>query len=126
MWKILDTGMARAEENMRLDCELLKMLPSTQEPILHLYSWCEDSATYGHFIKLEDFVDIQKCKGKKINFAKRPTGGGIIFHISDWAFSVLVPASHPYFSDNTLKNYAFVNNFVIEAVTKFLGRVRKI
>jgi lipoate-protein ligase A len=122
MWKIIDAGINSAGTNMRRDYELLKSLPSTREPILHLYSWIDDSATYGHFTKPEQHLDLSVCEEKKLKLAKRPTGGGIIFHISDWAFSALVPADHSYFSLNTLENYALINNLVIDAVQKFLGR----
>ena len=55
-----------------------------------------------------------------LNLGKRPTGGGIIFHVCDWAFSVLVPSQSTHYSLNTLDNYALINRAVQEAVRSLL------
>ncbi len=119
-WNILDTGIRLASENMRLDAELLETLDPHALPILHFYDWEGDSATYGYFVDPADFLDLEGVKKRGLNLGKRPTGGGIIFHIWDLAFSVLIPANHARFSENTLDNYAFVNNAVLAAVSTFL------
>ena len=120
-WNIIDTGVSSAEENMRYDAETLDSLDPQASPILHFYNWERDSATYGHFVKPSDFLDLEATDRLGLDLAKRPTGGGIVFHIWDIAFSVLVPAGHPHFSKNTLENYAFVNNAVLAAVSDFLS-----
>ncbi|NGX47377.1 MAG: Octanoyltransferase LipM [Chlamydiae bacterium] len=120
-WNLLDTGTQSAESNMRLDAELLENLDQHTLPILHFYDWEGDSATYGYFINPSDYLNLEEAKKKGLNLAKRPTGGGIVFHIWDLAFSVLIPAGHPYFSDSTLDNYAFVNNAVLSAASSFLN-----
>jgi len=120
-WNILDTGVHTAEENMRLDRELLDTLDPFALPILHFYDWEGDSATYGHFVDPSKYLDLHIAKKRGLNLAKRPTGGGIVFHIWDLAFSVLVPAEHTHFSENTLDNYAFVNNAVLAAASDFLS-----
>lgn len=112
--KILDTGEATAVQNMAMDAQLLQEL---SDPILHLYDWKSPSATYGHFIKPESYIQMN-CE---LELARRPTGGGIIFHVSDFAFSVLIPASHPGYSLNTLENYAFINERVRNVIQSFLG-----
>lgn len=119
-WNILDTGTRLAEENMLLDAELLETLDPHALPILHFYDWAGDSATYGYFVRPSDFLNLSQARKLGLNLAKRPTGGGIVFHIWDLAFSVLIPAGHPQFSENTLDNYAFVNNAVLAAVSSFL------
>lgn len=119
-WNILDTGVGSAKENMNLDAELLETLDPHALPILHFYDWEGESATYGYFIKPENFLNLPEAKKRGIQLARRPTGGGIVFHIWDLAFSVLIPAGHPRFSENTLDNYAFINHTVLAAVTSFL------
>jgi len=119
-WQILDTGCQLAEENMRLDEELLASLNEFSRPILHLYDWAGDSATYGYFVRPADFLDLEKGRQRGLHLARRPTGGGIIFHIWDFAFSVLIPSNSTYFSQNTVANYQFVNSAVLRAVEEFL------
>jgi len=110
----LDTGIQAAEENMRRDGELLQEISG--DPILHLYDWEGPSVTYGHFIIPEKHLCLDAVRENQISLARRPTGGGIVFHLWDYAFSFLMPSSHPLFSLNTLENYAFVNKVVLEAV----------
>ena len=119
-WQILDTGVASAEKNMALDAELLEGLG--ERPILHFYEWARPSISHGYFIQPSKFLNVNNIRKSGIDLARRPTGGGIVFHLWDMAFSVLVPASSPHFSLNTLENYAFINGAVLRAVEAFLGR----
>ncbi len=119
-WKHIDTGIRSAAANMELDAALLSDLKEEEDAILHLYEWEKDSATYGHFIDPKNFLNMEGVKSSSLDLAKRPTGGGIIFHNCDLAFSVLVPSTHPNFSANPLENYAFVNNRVIGAIEQMV------
>ena len=119
-WEIIDTGIQSAEENMRFDTELLEKADEFARPVLHLYEWAGDSATYGYFTEPKELLNLDNAKTLRLQLARRPTGGGIVFHIWDMAFSVLVPAHCPEFSMNTLENYAFVNNAVLAAIKEFL------
>jgi len=120
-WEVIDTGCRSAQENMLWDAEMLSVLAARDLPILHLYEWDGDSATFGHFVDPADYLDLAAADRRCLQLARRSTGGGIVFHIWDMAFSVLVPANCPEFSLNTLENYAFVNRAVLLAVKKFLG-----
>jgi len=119
-WKIVETKPKNALEIMQQDRDLLDQIRLEQVPILHLYEWKGPSVTYGHFLDPLEFFSLQRLEKEGITLAKRPTGGGIIFHLWDFAFSVLVPASHRGYSQNTLENYAYVNEAVLETVQEFL------
>ncbi|MBX9743789.1 MAG: lipoate--protein ligase family protein [Chlamydiales bacterium] len=114
--KILDTKIGSALSNMTFDRQLLEQLDPFGEPILHLYGWEGLSATYGHFIEPHQWFDLQKVEETGVSLARRPTGGGIVFHIWDLAFSFLMPSNHSAFSSNTLENYRFVNEVVLDVV----------
>lgn len=120
-WKCLDTGVRSAAANMELDAALLEDLKDETDSILHLYDWETDAATYGYFIGPENFLNMENVKKHKLDLARRPTGGGIIFHNCDLAFSVLVPAGSPWFSRNPLDNYVFINQRVIWAIEQMSG-----
>ena len=109
MLRILESGKKSAKENMEKDSLLLGELGT--DPILHLYDWQSKSGTYGYFINPEKHL-----KKSSVSFARRPTGGGIVFHIWDYAFSFLLPSSHPHFSDVPLENYQFVNQVVLDVM----------
>jgi len=120
-WQCLDSGPRSARDNMELDRALLEACAEESEPLLHLYDWQGDAATYGHFVDPFKLLKKEVVEREGLDLGKRPTGGGIIFHTSDLAFSVLVPASSSYFSENTLDNYAFVNQRVIAAISQMKG-----
>ena len=119
-WKILETQAASAERNMSMDSDLLKELEFSRQPVLHFYEWEGLCATFGHFIDPNEHLDMEGVARNRLQLGRRPTGGGIIFHVSDFAFSVALPASHPNYSMNTFENYAFINHAVAAAVQEFL------
>lgn len=120
-WEVVDTGRRSAEENMRIDADLLASLDEHSHPILHFYDWEVESATYGYFVKPQEFLDLEKSQKRGLSLARRPTGGGIVFHIWDLAFSVLVPSQSRFFSQNVLENYQFVNQAVLHAAEELIG-----
>lgn len=119
MLHILDTKIGSAEENMRLDQSLLETLDPKGQPILHLYEWKGPSATFGFFIQPDKHLNLGAVERHQISLARRSTGGGIVFHIWDLAFSFLMPSQHFAFSLSTLENYRFVNEVVLEIMREF-------
>lgn len=117
--QVIDSTPTSAANNMAKDELLLRSLESNGEAILHFYEWEKPAATYGYFTKPpSDFID-----NTQIDLARRPTGGGIIFHQYDLAFSLLIPKSHCHFTLNTLQNYQHVHTKVIMALQKLYPQI---
>lgn len=112
MVRVLDTGMDAAQRNMEIDAELLENLDPNGEAILHLYEWEQPTVTYGHFFNPDTYFQ----KTDVVTLAKRPTGGGALFHTADYAFSLLIPSSHPGYHENVMENYAYVHTLVAKAL----------
>ena len=116
MWKVLEERRSSAKKNMERDEKHLLSIQPHDDPILHFYEWEKPSATYGYFMKPEELFKHTDA----LDLAKRPTGGGVLFHLWDLAFSVIIPADHHGYSSDIMKNYKFVNDAVLKAVKETL------
>lgn len=106
---------------MALDADRLATLRPLDRPILHLYDWDLPSATYGYFIAPKKFFSEEGMRLTGLALARRPTGGGIVFHTTDLAFSVLMPSGYPAYPADPLASYAFVNERVLRAVRRLIA-----
>jgi lipoate---protein ligase len=123
MCRFIDSGFLPPATIMAKDRALLNELEKGDEsPTIHFYEWEGQCLTYGYFIKPEDHLNLEAAERLDLRMARRPTGGGIIFHLTDLAFSVLIPTSHSSYSLNTLDNYAYINHKVAKAIALFLGK----
>ena len=86
----IDSGCLSAKENMQIDEELISSFKTTDKPILRLYSWHENSCTIGISQNFEDIPQLEKYKN---TYAKRMTGGGVLFHGNDISYSLVMPTS---------------------------------
>ena len=109
-----------ASANMEEDYQRLLALKEGDPPQVHIYAWRAPSLTYGYFMRPEQWLDLAALKQAGYETARRPTGGGILFHTHDLSFSVLIPKGHTSLSDNTLENYRLINDKVKEAISPFI------
>ena len=120
MTQVIETRALSSQEIMDLDRDLLEDLQENPRPILHLYSWPTATLSYGLLVDPNSFIDREAAKKQNLSLAKRPTGGGLIFHLTDLAFSFLLPSQNSHFSVKTNENYVFVNSLVAKALKKFM------
>ena len=104
---------------MQKDADLLKSV-KPQQSLLHFYQWRSCSFSYGHFIKPQLLLDTEKAMAEGIEFAKRPTGGGILFHGADFAFSFLAACDHSLYGSNQLESYKKINHLTQLALQPFV------
>ena len=88
-FRVIQHDSLSAKENMATDDALLSSYENGNEPILRLYSW-ENSFTIGVSQKFENYPITSVYKG---NYAKRITGGGVLFHGHDLSYSLVIPTS---------------------------------
>lgn len=117
---LIKTKKSLAQDIMDLDQKLLHDIHADSQPILHLYEWNGPSATHGYFIDKDKVLSLEGIKKHRIKLARRPTGGGVVLHICDLAFSVIIPASHPGFHDKTLDNYHYINRRIKNVLRSFI------
>ncbi len=119
--KVIHDGVNSASWHMAKDQSLIDSLSSLTAPLIRFYEWKAPTITHGYFINPEKYLKLDACKALGFDVAKRPTGGGILFHCNDFTFSVAIPKTHPQFSLNVLENYHFVNTKALQAVQELVS-----
>lgn len=118
---VVDSGVSNAIDSMNIDAEWIKELSTFEKPRIRFYDWQKKSVTYGHFIDPNRWLSAGAIERSGFDIARRPTGGGLIFHYNDFSYTVAIPSHHPKFSQNVLSNYHLVNSALLEAVSCLQG-----
>lgn len=103
---------------MQEDMHALESEAYGDKVALHLYRW-PSCISYGILLDPQEWLDEMSCTRLNLPLVKRPTGGGIIYHIHDLSFGLIVPKSHPAAHLSTLERYYAVNMCVVEAMSAF-------
>lgn len=119
--KIVDSGLLGAKKQMDEDARLLQSLEERPETTLRFYQFPSQACTHGLFMDPYPFFDWKAVENLGMEIAKRPTGGGLIFHAVDFTFSVLMPAAHPLFPENVIESYRLINSHALEAIQEAFG-----
>ncbi|PIF04816.1 MAG: ligase [Arcobacter sp.] len=88
-FRIISDKSLSAKENMAVDEALLSSYKEGDYPVFRLYSW-ENSFTIGVSQQFNDYPITALYNG---NYAKRVTGGGVLFHGHDLSYSLVIPTA---------------------------------
>ncbi len=98
-------------EQMALDEALLEI---AQRPLLRAYRWAEPSISFGYSQPLGQVRD----RFPSLPSVRRWTGGGIVGHLDDWTFALIVPSDEPLAKVRPLEAYRLIHSSVIAALRK--------
>src|SRR2546430_1881109 len=95
--------------NMAVDEALLA---DAAAPILRFYRWREPSLSFGYFGLYAEVAG----QSNKRDIVRRWTGGGIVPHGDDLTYSVIIPASHPFFAQSSPEIYTALHDAIRRAL----------
>jgi len=79
-WRLLDTGIRSAAENMALDETLLELKAEGRIPhTLRFLQFLNPTVLVGHHQSVEEEVRLDYCRTKGIEINRRLTGGGALY-----------------------------------------------
>jgi hypothetical protein len=106
-WSVLRSGSASAVRNMALDHALLESAP-VHGPVLRFYSWSEPAASFGYFQKYAEIEAVTHLRP----LVRRPTGGGLVPHDTDWTYSLVFPPGGPWYDLKAVESYRRVHEWI--------------
>ena len=111
IWDCLRSPVADAAMNMAIDHALLRFAATRRRPLLRLYAWQQPAVSYGYFQKFpKQFVG-------RYEIVRRPTGGGLVYHVNDTTYTVVIPPSHAFYRLSTTDAYQAIHRAVAAALT---------
>jgi lipoyl(octanoyl) transferase len=113
---MLESGRCDPAFNMALDEALLHSARERGGPILRFYGWTEPAASFGYF---QQIAEVERATLLR-PLMRRPTGGGIVPHDTDWTYSVIIPAGHEWHRLKADQSYRQMHQW-IRAAFRELG-----
>lgn len=116
-WRLLKTEDNAGAVNMAIDKAVLvansdKKVP----PTVRFYTWKPPTISIGYFQSLKEEVNLNKCKEFGIDYVRRITGGGAVFHEEELTYSIVISESHPQIPRNIMKSYSRICGAIIKGL----------
>ena len=111
IWDCLRSPAADAATNMAVDHALLRFAVTRGRPLLRLYTWRQPAISYGYFQKYPAHLAGQ------YEIVRRPTGGGLVYHVNDTTYTIVIPLCHLLYRLSTHDAYRAIHRAVATALT---------
>ena len=118
-WRMIGPDDFSGAMNMAVDAAFVEEIKERGgENIIRFYRWSPPCITLGRFQKI-DGINIDACKKRGIDIAKRPTGGRAIFHNNEITFSIIMRADDLGESTtNIMQSYRILGYSLTKALKK--------
>ncbi|MSU61391.1 MAG: hypothetical protein EXS31_03185 [Pedosphaera sp.] len=113
-WQLLQSGVCASAWNMAWDEALLESAVTRSDPVVRFYGWREAAATFGYS---QRFADVSRWTTLR-PLIRRPTGGGLVLHDSDWTYSVVIPPSHSWYQLRAAESYQRMHEWIRDAFAR--------
>ncbi len=117
MWRIIGLNAYSAAENMAIDEAVSSLVKEGRSPpTIRFYRWSPGAVTIGCFQCVCDEVDLDACHRLGIEFVRRSTGGGAVYHdpAGEITYSVIAPES--LFSKDIRESYREICSCIIRGL----------
>ncbi|MGA0133466.1 MAG: lipoyl protein ligase domain-containing protein [Opitutales bacterium] len=111
---VLPRQSADAVANMAADLLLLEKYPRQNAVRFRAYAWSVPACTFGVSQSWEKYRAVVPAGCQLV---RRCTGGGLVSHLEDWTFALVIPASHPLAGSDAMSTYALVHRAMLEALS---------
>lgn len=113
-WRLLQTGFDTAFSNMAIDRAILVANSNGKvPPTVRFYGWLPPAISLGYFQSVTEEIDINACKKHGVDYVRRITGGGAVFHDKEVTYSIVIPEMHPSIPKNILQSYGRICNALL-------------
>jgi len=118
-FRFIDLEVHTAFENMAIDEAIMLAIKDRKAPpTLRLYRWNPSAVSIGTFQGMLDEVDVDFCESKGIDYIRRITGGGAVYHDfeGEVTYSIILPKGHILAPSDILESYRLLCGGIVNAL----------
>jgi len=118
-FRFIDLETHDAYTNMAIDESIMLAIKDGEAPpTLRLYRWKPSAVSIGTFQGMHDEVAVDFCKSEGIDYIRRITGGGAVYHDynGEITYSILMPKKHPLAKTDIIESYKLLCGGIIKAL----------
>ncbi|MHA1654172.1 MAG: lipoate--protein ligase family protein [Candidatus Thorarchaeota archaeon] len=121
--RFIDLESHEAAMNMAIDEAIMRtMEKGAAVPTLRIYRWKPSAVSIGTFQSMKEEVDIAYCQLYGIDFVRRITGGGAVYHDyeGEITYSIILPRDHRLAPKDIMQSYKVLCQGIVSALD-YLG-----
>ena len=111
---VLPDSTQTAAQNMAHDFLLLNRYPDVNALRIRHYDWIRPAFTFG-MSQTYNYA-LSEVSDSSAEICRRPTGGGVVNHLEDWTYSLVIPASHPLARSQPSESYRSVHDCIVSSM----------
>ncbi|MFB6085498.1 MAG: biotin/lipoate A/B protein ligase family protein [Halodesulfurarchaeum sp.] len=117
-WRLIPAGQFDAYMNMALDEAIQERVADGADPVIRLYRWEPAAVSVGYFQRLREEVDVDRCETGGIDYVRRRTGGGAVYHDPDGELTYSVIAPESIYPSDVEESYRAIIDRVIDGFSR--------
>ncbi len=118
-WRLIELETHNAHMNMAIDESIREMIRiGESSPTIRFYRWKPSAVSIGYFQSLEDEVNVETCKRMGIDFVRRETGGGAVYHDNKGEITYSVIAPENMFPKDIIESYKVICDWIIKGLNE--------
>ncbi|MFH1520586.1 MAG: biotin/lipoate A/B protein ligase family protein [Candidatus Micrarchaeota archaeon] len=111
-WRVLPYTEQDAFTNMALD----EVLSQNKTPTIRFYGWKPSAVSVGYFQSLESEVNLEQCKTSNVDFIRRRTGGGAVYHDQMGEITYSVIGDLNLFPTGIIDSYKLICGWIVNSL----------
>lgn len=117
VWRLIGLETNNACMNMGIDEAIIEGVKSGASlPTIRFYKWSPSAVSIGRFQSMKDEVNIDACKNMGIDYVRRITGGGAVYHDAEGELTYSIIAPESFFPRDIKESYALVCGWIINGL----------
>lgn len=119
IWRVLELKSFSCYENMAIDEAISEGISNkTSEPTIRFYKWNPSAVSIGRFQSMEEEVNIKNCDNLNVQYLRRITGGGAVFHDSEGELTYSIIGSEEFFPKGIRESYKEICGYLVKGLNR--------